>query len=280
MTTTQKLNFRPRTAVKPVKQPSLNMRAFSQPGVKESFQNTVTQALGDENADDVPTDRLASTIRTSVISAARDVIPEKVKAKFPEEFSAVTIQLIHQKREQWKILQKSGRRVTRSLRDGYRKLCRDTKLAIKRDRNARLDKEATELTSAFNEDTFKGYSLLKQQHRTRSKAVLPPESDFTTHYRAHYQLDEEEPLEVHSCELPPLPADDTLTRDDFDAGVKKLNVNRQAGHDNCAPEYIKHDGPVLLQWLFTLMFRIWTFACELPAIDRIGCLLPIPKKAG
>ena len=77
-----------------------------------------------------------------------------------------------------------------------------------------------------------------------------------------------------------MPAYDTLIRDDFDAGVKKLNVNRQAGHDNCAPEYIKHDGPVLLQWLFTLMFHIWTFACELPAIDRIGCLLPIPKKAG
>ena len=28
------------------------------------------------------------------------------------------------------------------------------------------------------------------------------------------------------------------------------------------------------------MTRIWTFACELPTADSIGCLLPLPKKAG
>ena len=37
---------------------------------------------------------------------------------------------------------------------------------------------------------------------------------------------------------------------------------------------------MLLQWLFVLMTRIWTFACELPTADSIGCLLPLPKKAG
>ena len=47
-----------------------------------------------------------------------------------------------------------------------------------------------------------------------------------------------------------------------------------------APEFIKHGGSVLLQWIFLLMQRIWLFACELPTIDRLGCLLPIPKKAG
>ena len=129
-------------------------------------------------------------------------------------------------------------------------------------------------------ETFSGYSLLKQQHRTRSKAVLPPESDFTEHYRSHYELGTESPLTVHGCELPVSVSDEALTRDDFDAGVRNLNSNRSAGQDNMAPEFIKHGGSVLLQWIFLLMQRIWLFACELPSIDRLGCLLPIPKKAG
>ena len=143
-----------------------------------------------------------------------------------------------------------------------------------------LDREATELCLAFSADTFKGYSLLKRQHRTRVKAILPPEADFTTHYRSHYQLGPEEPLEVSGCDLPPSDSDDILTRDEFDTGVCSLNLNRQPGQDDCAPEYVKYGGPVLLQWIFTLMLCIWTFACELPVIDRIGCLLLIPKKAG
>jgi hypothetical protein len=121
--------------------------------------------------------------------------------------------------------------------------------------------------------------MLKRQHRTRSKAILPPETDFTNHYRSHYELGPEEPLELHGCELPPCVTDDTLTRDDFDAGVRSLNSNRSAGQDNVAPEYIKHGGPVLLQWTFVLMCQIWSFACDLPLIDRVGSLLPIPKKA-
>ena len=72
--------------------------------------------------------------------------------------------------------------------------------------------------------------------------------------------------------------DDTLTHDDFDAGVRSLNSNRSAGHDNVAPEYIKHGGTVLQQWTSVLMCQIWAFACDL-LLDRIGCLLPIPKKA-
>jgi len=42
----------------------------------------------------------------------------------------------------------------------------------------------------------KDICFLKQQHRTRTKAVMPPETDFTEHYRTHYQLGAEEPLEV------------------------------------------------------------------------------------
>ena len=109
---------------------------------------------------------------------------------------------------------------------------------------------------------------------------MPPEADFTTHYCSHYQLGPEEHLEVSGCDLPPSDSDDILTRDEFDAGVRRLNSNRQPGQDDCAPEYVKYGGPVLLQWIFTLMLRIWTFACELPEIDRIGCLLPVLKKAG
>ena len=187
--------------------------------------------------------------------------------------------MIHRKCRLWTFLQKSGRRILRSLSSEYRSLCRETKRAIKNDRNALLEQEASELSKAFSENTFKGYSLLKQQHRTRTNAILPPESDFTDHYRSHYEPGDEVPLELHSCELPPCADDDTLTYTDFDAGVRSLNSNRSAGQDNVVPEYIKHGCPVLLQWTFIFMTRIWSFACDLPLIDRIGNLLPIPKKA-
>ena len=120
----------------------------------------------------------------------------KPKTKFPEEFTLETIELIHQKRKLWKFIQKSGVRITRSTREKYRTLCQDTKRAIKKDRNAKLELEAVELSEAFNQDIFKGYSLLKRQHRTRSKVVLPPDADFTEHYRAHCEPGTETPLIV------------------------------------------------------------------------------------
>ena len=166
------------------------------------------------------------------------------------------------------------------MREQYRALCRDTKLAVKKDWIDLLEKEAGDLADAFTENTFKGYSLLKRQHRTRSKPVMPTVSEFSEHYRAHYQLGTEVPIEVAGCAPPPSLDDDTLTREEFDAGVHRLNANRSPGHDGCAPEYVKHGGPILLQWLFVLAVRIWTFISDLPAIDRIGCLIPIPKKAG
>ena len=144
--------------------------------------------------------------------------------------------------------------------------------------NVLLENEASELTQAFSENTFKGYSLLKRQNHSRTSNLLPPVTDFTEHYRTHYELGDESPLEVQSCELPSCDEDDTLTRKDFDEGVHSLNSNRSPGHDNVAPEYIKHGGSVLMQWTFVLMTRIWSFACDLLHIDRIGTLLPIPKK--
>ena len=274
------LNFRPRIAPKSSTiSPSLNVRALCEDGIKDAFQKGIEQSLGNANPDDLPSEELASSIRSATVSAAKEVIPVKQKSKFPQEFSRETISLINRKRRLWSFLQKSGRRVTRSLRSQYRSLCCETKRAIKNDRNVLLEQEATELSKAFSENTFKGYSLLKQQHRTRSNAILPPESDFTDHYRSHYELGDEVPLELHSCELPSCVNDDTLTRSDFDAGVRSLNSNRSAGQDNVAPEYIKHGGPVLLQWTFVFMTRIWSFACDLPLVDRIGNLLPIPKKS-
>ena len=125
--------------------------------------------------------------------------------------------------------------VYRLCKEQYRSICRETKHAIKADRNAKLEREAAELTDAFHQDTFKGYAVLKRQHRTRSKAVLPPETDFTNHYRSHYELGPETPIEVHGCDIPISDSDETLTQDDFDAGVRSLNSNRAAGQDNIAP---------------------------------------------
>ena len=128
-------------------------------------------------------------------------------------------------------------------------------------------------------DRFKGYSLLKRQHRKRATAIMPPEAEFTDHYRAHYQPGPEQPLHIAGCELATSVVDDTLSQTDFEAGVKCLNENRQPGQDECAPEYIKRGGRLLWQWLFLLMTGIWSFSCNLPTIDSVGRLIPIPKKS-
>ena len=107
---------------------------------------------------------------------------------------------------------------------------------------------------------------------------MPPEAEFTNHYRNHYQQGTEEPLVVHGCNLPPLHTDDTLTKDDLVSGLRSLNSNRSPGHDGCAPEYLKQGGLVLFNWMYVLLVRIWTFAADLPLIDRIGSIIPIPKK--
>ena len=235
--------------------------------------------LGNSVPDQLSSQELSSAIRSAPVAAAKKVLPTIVKRKFPQEFSAETIKLIAQKRATWKLLQKSGKRVTRSKRDVYRALCRDCKQAIASDRNRKLESEAAELSDAFAVDRFKGYSLLKRQHRKPGTAVMPPEAEFTEHYRAHYQPGPEQPLKIAGCSLAASAEDDTLLREEFESGVKCLNENRQAGIDECAPEYIKRGGTMLLQWLFILMTRLWSFACNLPTIDCIGRLIPIPKKS-
>ena len=245
---------------------------------KTEFQNEINNVLAHSDPEQLDSETLSNMIRSVPIAAAEKVLPKTMKSQFPNEFSGGTIELINRKRKLWKFLQKSGRRVTRSLRDTYRSLCRETKRAITSDRIVTLEQEAAELSSAFKQDRFKGYSLLKRQHRSRVKAIMPPEKDFTEHYREHYKLGHETPLEVSSCELPPCEKDDTLSLDDFETALRSLNENRAAGHDEVAPEYLKRGGPTLLQWLFTLMVRVWTFRCELPPIDRIGNIVPIPKK--
>jgi len=167
----------------------------------------------------------------------------------------------------------------RSKRHAHRALCRDVKNAIAGDRKRRLELEAAQLSDAFSMDRFKGYSLLKQQHRKPTSAILPPEHEFTEHYSNHYQPGPEQPLHIDSCELPASVEDDTLSREEFESGIKSLNENRSPGVDDCAPEYIKRGGSKLLQWLFVFMTRLWLFATTLPSIDALGRLIPIPKKA-
>ena len=273
------LSFHPRVQRQAAKNPKpIDLSALLDSDTQTAFQAEVTKQLGDCDPASLSTESLSDKIRSTPISAARTVLPVKAKSKFPEELSAATINMITQKRSMWRYLQKAGRRITRSLRNGFRTFCRDLKHNIRRDRTSTLEKEAAMLSEAFNANRFKGYKLLKQQHRTRSKAMMPPESEFTEHYRNHYQAGQEEPLAISGCELPPIATDDTLSRDDFDQAVRSLNENRAAGHDNCAPEYLKRGGPLLMSWLFELMTRIWTFASNIPVIDRIGSIMPIPKK--
>ena len=246
--------------------------------IQDVFVTEISNTLGTSDPEELSSEELSAKIRSIPVSAAEKVLPLKAKGKFPDEFSTNTINLIRRKRKLWLHLQKSGKRITRSMRDTFRNLCRDAKHAISADRIALLENEAKKLSDTFKQDRFKGYKLLKRQHRTRINAVMPPEAEFTEHYRSHYQLGAEEPLELASCSLPPSVSDDELSLTEFESSIRSLNANRQPGHDNCAPEYIKCGGPVLHQWLFVLMTRIWTFVCDLPVADRIGCLIPIPKK--
>ena len=96
---------------------------------------------------------------------------------------------------------------------------------------------------------------------------MPPEAEFTEHYRSHYQQGAEEPLTVHGCSLPPLHTDDILTKDDLEFGLRSLNSNRSPGHDGCAQEYLKQGGSVLFNWMYVLLVRIWRFTADLPLID-------------
>ena len=273
------LSFHPRNEKRVERRTPIDKSALRDENTRVTFQAEVTKLLGHSDPSTLSTDDLSNKIHSAPVTAAEAVLPPKAKAQFPEEFSAATIDAIRQKRTMWKFLQKAGRRITRSMRDTFRNLCGDLKRAISRDRTIALEKEAVELSEAFNVNRFKGYKLLKQQHRTRSNAIMPPETEFTEHYRNHYQAGQEEPLTVFGCELPPLETDDTLSREDFDEGVRCLNENRAPGHDSCAPEYLKRGGPLLLDWIFVLMTRIWTFASNIPVIDRIGSIMPIPKKA-
>ena len=274
------LTFRPRLQKRTTRPtpPVDNSKLRDNPNIQDTFKQEVTKQLGPSDPEFLTTEELSDKIRTIPVHAANSVLPTKQKNKFPTEFSAETIDLIQQKRKMWKHMQSSGRRFTRAMRESYRNLCRNVKRSISQDRNALLEKEAVELSNTFAQNRFKGFRLLKQQHRKRAKAIMPPESEFTAHYREHYQLGSEEPLDVSGCDLPSLLTDDVLSRADFDAGLARLNENRSPGHDKCAAEYLKRGGGQLVNWIFTLLVRVWTFATDLPPIDRVGSLMPIPKK--
>jgi len=272
------LCFRPRIQKAQAKPPNLDKRSLLVPDINAAFQLEISNILGSSDPAQLSSEELSNAVRSAPVAAAKKVLPRRAKPEFPHEFSAETIALIAQKRGSWKELQKSGQRVTRSKRDAHRTLCKDVKRAVADDRNRKLELEAAELSEAFAVDRFKGYSLLKRQHHKRATAIMPPEAEFTNHYRAHYQPGPEQPLHVAGCELPISANDDTLSQADFEAGVKSLNENRQPGQDDCAPEYIRRGGTLLRQWLFILMTRLWSFTCDLPTVDSVGRLIPIPKK--
>ena len=254
------LCFRPRQSkVKEIKLVVLNRRVLQEPDIQSTFQAEINNILGDAVPEDVPTDELSKRVRSAAVEAAQKVLPRVTKQKFPAEFSKETMELIASKRASWKLQQKSGKRFARSNKAIHQSLCKRVKEAVAFDRNQKLEREASELTEAFSASPFKGYSLLKKQHRAPAKAIMPPESDFTAHYSNQYKPGTEQPLVVDSCDLPASEDFDNLSRENFDSGINSLNENRSPGDDDCAPEYIKRGGPKLLQWLFVLMTRLWTF---------------------
>ena len=272
------LRFRPRFSRKKHANPiKVNNRSLLDKETSEAFRSEVSTLLGDTDPQELSTDELSKAVRSAPVEAAKQVLPP-FKRKFPPEFSAETINLINQKRDSWRLLQKSANRVMRSHRKAHRKLCQDCKKAIASDRNRVLETEAAELAEAFSQDRFKGYKLLKQQHSKSTNAIMPPEAEFTHHYQTHYQPGPEMPLNVSGCELGPSLEDDTLSFADFESGIKTLNENRSPGIDECAPEYIKRGGPKLWQWLYVLMTRLWALTDQLPSTDCVGRLIPIPKK--
>ena len=196
------LCFRPRlrkpTQAKPV---NLNSRLLQDPSFRLTFQSEISSILGNTAPEEVSSEDLSRAIRSAPVTAATKVLPQIVKHKFPSEFSAKTIKLIASKRDHWRLLQRSGKRLTRSKRKMHRALCKEVKKSIADDRNRRLESEAVQLSDAFSMSPFKGYSLLKQQHRKPTSAILPPESDFTEHYRSHYQSVPEQPLHKRVLQL-------------------------------------------------------------------------------
>ena len=264
------LCFRPRQSkAKEIKPVVLNKRVLQEPDIQSTFQAEINNILGEAVPEDVPTDELSKRVRSAAVEAAQKVLPRVTKQKFPAEFSKETMELIASKRASWKLQQKSGKRFTRTNKAIHQSLCKRVKEAVAFDRNQKLEREASELTEAFSASPFKGYSLLKKQHRAPAKAIMPPESDFTVHYSNQYKPDTEQPLVVDSCDLPASEYDDNLSRENFDSGINSLNENRSPGVDDCAPEYIKRGGPKLLQWLFVLMTRLWTFVTP-PFLMLIG----------
>ena len=136
------LNFRPRTTPKPTaSSPKLNIRALTDSATERLFQSEVERSLGDRNPENLQSEVVASSIRSATVSSAKITLPVAQKSKFPSEFQPATVSLIHRKRRLWQRMQKSGRRVTRSLRSVFRSLCQEIKIDIKQDQTARREKD-------------------------------------------------------------------------------------------------------------------------------------------
>ena len=91
--------FRPRLEKRGTKRPAMvDKSALLNPGVCDNFQAEVTNLLGESDPLAMPTEELSNKIRTVPVIAAESVLPPKVKPKYPEEFTAATVDMIRQKR--------------------------------------------------------------------------------------------------------------------------------------------------------------------------------------
>ena len=116
------LNFRPKTSSNAFKKPiPLELSSLQEKGVSEAYQASTNEALKDIDSASVPSETLADKIRSVIVDSAQNTIPTKAKErKYPAEFTANTIELIEKKRKMWKLRQKSGKRITRSMQEEYR----------------------------------------------------------------------------------------------------------------------------------------------------------------
>ena len=77
------LDFRPRTAPKIARQPSLDIQSLNDSHVRDAFQQEISSVLSQSDPETLSPEDLATKIRSVTNSAAQKVIPANRKPKFP-----------------------------------------------------------------------------------------------------------------------------------------------------------------------------------------------------
>ena len=94
--------------------------------VRKAFEEKVTSLLGVVDPETLSTDELADKIRHVPVTAASSVLPPIAKTKVPKRIFSQHYNLISRKRRLRILLQKAGKRITRTKNAGYRSLCQAT----------------------------------------------------------------------------------------------------------------------------------------------------------